>query len=319
MAKVKNIDWYELLGVATDADENTIKKAYRKKALSCHPDKNPDNPKAVELFHQLSQALSVLTDEDARKAFDNLLKAKKANKIRNDQLDAKRKKMKDDLEARERAAQYNKDDIILSEKKLAAEIERLQKEGKRQLEEENEKLIKMMEEEMNNSTSQQNQSSNYKVDNSSTKLKVRWKSSSKSNSKYDEDTLRTIFCKYGDVGEIIVLPNKKKPDSFSGLIEMKGLQSAKMAVNIETGFQDNPFKSVKLLDTDGNVEPQQTPNQNIQQPSYQAYDQNPSKNTASSFDDYETLVMRQLRQEEERKRLIEEMKRQDAEDEKNSK
>jgi len=36
MAKVKNIDWYELLGVATDADENTIKKAYRKKALSRH-------------------------------------------------------------------------------------------------------------------------------------------------------------------------------------------------------------------------------------------------------------------------------------------
>ena len=247
MAKVKNIDWYELLGVATDADENTIKKAYRKKALSCHPDKNPDNPKAVELFHQLSQALSVLTDEDARKAFDNLLKAKKANKIRNDQLDAKRKKMKDDLEARERAAQYNKDDIILSEKKLAAEIERLQKEGKRQLEEENEKLIKMMEEESNNPTQQYQP--NY-MDNSSTKLKVLWKQVSKSNSKYDEDTLRTIFCKYGDVGEIIVLPNKKKPDSFSGLIEMKGLQSAKMAVNIETGFQDNPFKSVKLLDTD---------------------------------------------------------------------
>ena len=317
MAKVKDVDWYELLGVATDADENTIKKAYRKKALSCHPDKNPDNPKAIEKFHQLSKALSILTVEDTRKAFDNLLKAKKANKIRNDQLDSKRKKMKDDLEARERAAQYNKDDVVLSEKKLAAEIERLQKEGKRQMEEENEKLIKMMEEEINNSTSQQNPS-NY-MDNSSTKLKVRWKQSSKSNSKYDEDTLRTIFCKYGDVGDIIVLPNKKKPDSFSGLIEMKSFQSAKMAVNIETGFQDNPFKSVKLLDTDGNVEIPSNQNIQQQQPYQPAYDQNPSKNTASSFEDYETLVMRQLRQEEERKKLIEEMKRQDAEDEKNTK
>ena len=311
------MDWYKLLGVTTDACENTIKKAYRKKALSCHPDKNPDNPKAAELFHQLSQALSVLTNEDERNAFDNLLKAKKANKIRNDQLDSKRKKMKDDLEARERAAQYNKDDVVLSEKKLAAEIERLQKEGKRQMEEENEKLIKMMEEEINNSTSQQNPS-NY-MDNSSTKLKVRWKQSSKSNSKYDEDTLRTIFCKYGDVGDIIVLPNKKKPDSFSGLIEMKSFQSAKMAVNIETGFQDNPFKSVKLLDTDGNVEIPSNQNIQQQQPYQPAYDQNPSKNTASSFEDYETLVMRQLRQEEERKKLIEEMKRQDAEDEKNTK
>ena len=103
------MDWYKVLGVATDASENTIKKAYRKKALSCHPDKNPGNPKAAELFHQLSQALSVLTNEDERNAFDNLLKAKKANKIRNDQLDAKRKKMKDDLEVPEKAAQTQKD------------------------------------------------------------------------------------------------------------------------------------------------------------------------------------------------------------------
>ncbi|KAG9480899.1 hypothetical protein GDO78_010264, partial [Eleutherodactylus coqui] len=43
-----------------------IKKAYRQKALTCHPDKNPDNPRAAELFHQLSQALEVLTDGAAR-------------------------------------------------------------------------------------------------------------------------------------------------------------------------------------------------------------------------------------------------------------
>nr|CAD7599830.1 unnamed protein product [Timema genevievae] len=43
-----------------------VKKAYRKKALTCHPDKNPDNPRAGELFHQLSRALEVLTDELAR-------------------------------------------------------------------------------------------------------------------------------------------------------------------------------------------------------------------------------------------------------------
>lgn len=43
-----------------------VKKAYRKKALKCHPDKNPDNPKAAELFHQLTRALEILTDESAR-------------------------------------------------------------------------------------------------------------------------------------------------------------------------------------------------------------------------------------------------------------
>lgn len=43
-----------------------IKKAYRKKALTCHPDKNPDNPETVALFLRLSKALEVLIDETAR-------------------------------------------------------------------------------------------------------------------------------------------------------------------------------------------------------------------------------------------------------------
>jgi len=43
-----------------------IKTAYRKKALQCHPDKNPDNPKAAQLFLQLSKILTILTDTAAR-------------------------------------------------------------------------------------------------------------------------------------------------------------------------------------------------------------------------------------------------------------
>lgn len=48
---------YLLLGVEEKATDKEVKKAYRQNALSCHPDKNPDNPRAAELFHQLSQAL----------------------------------------------------------------------------------------------------------------------------------------------------------------------------------------------------------------------------------------------------------------------
>ncbi|MEQ2316208.1 hypothetical protein AMECASPLE_030311 [Ameca splendens] len=82
-----------------------IKKAYRQKALTCHPDKNPDNPKAAELFHQLSQALEVLTDAAARAAYDKICAAKKQAEERNKKLDDKRKKIKLDLEARERRAE----------------------------------------------------------------------------------------------------------------------------------------------------------------------------------------------------------------------
>ena len=104
MNKVKDLDLYLLLEIPQEATEKEIKKAYRKKALKCHPDKNPDDPNAAILFHQLQEALAVLTDAAARKAYDNVLKARKANELRNRQLDAKRKRLKDQLEARESEA-----------------------------------------------------------------------------------------------------------------------------------------------------------------------------------------------------------------------
>lgn len=82
MATTKELlemDLYALLGVESTATEKQIKKAYRQRALSCHPDKNPDNPKAAELFHQLSQALEVLTDAAAKAAYDKVRAAKKTS------------------------------------------------------------------------------------------------------------------------------------------------------------------------------------------------------------------------------------------------
>nr|AAH65618.1 Dnajc17 protein [Danio rerio] len=82
MATTKELlemDLYALLGVESTSTEKQIKKAYRQRALSCHPDKNPDNPKAAELFHQLSQALEVLTDAAAKAAYDKVRAAKKAS------------------------------------------------------------------------------------------------------------------------------------------------------------------------------------------------------------------------------------------------
>uniref|UniRef100_A0A2K5SG30 DnaJ homolog subfamily C member 17 n=1 Tax=Cebus imitator TaxID=2715852 RepID=A0A2K5SG30_CEBIM len=89
------MDLYALLGIEEKAADKEVKKAYRQKALSCHPDKNPDNPRAAELFHQLSQALEVLTDAAARAAYDKVRKAKKQAAERTQKLDEKRTKVKD--------------------------------------------------------------------------------------------------------------------------------------------------------------------------------------------------------------------------------
>ena len=48
-----------------------FKKAYRKKVLECHPDKNPNNPKANELFHQITTAYTILIDPESRKNYDD--------------------------------------------------------------------------------------------------------------------------------------------------------------------------------------------------------------------------------------------------------
>ena len=63
-------DYYEILGVGRDADDSTLKSAYRKIALTYHPDRNPNNPDAAERFKEASEAYAVLSDPEKRQRYD---------------------------------------------------------------------------------------------------------------------------------------------------------------------------------------------------------------------------------------------------------
>jgi molecular chaperone DnaJ len=63
-------DYYEVLGVARDAGEDDLKKAYRKLAMQWHPDRNQGNTEAEAKFKELNEAYDVLKDAEKRAAYD---------------------------------------------------------------------------------------------------------------------------------------------------------------------------------------------------------------------------------------------------------
>ncbi|KAG7328121.1 hypothetical protein KOW79_008065 [Hemibagrus wyckioides] len=316
MASTKELlqmDLYGLLGVEGKATEKEIKKAYRQKALSCHPDKNPDNPKAAELFHQLSQALEVLTDAAARAAYDKVRAAKKQAEERNNRLDDKRKKIKLDLEARERQAEAEtqKTEEFKITRTLEEEIARLREEGSRQLQEEQrlirEQIQKEREWRLNaQSTHADLPSAQQDKRKVTPKLKLKWKckKDDDTNGGYSQEVLQGLLQKYGDILNIIISSKKKG----SAVVEFSTVRAAELACKNESGLTGTPLKISWLEGQPVSAAPPG--------PDYSRTGVFTSSQTSlSSERDYESLVLMRMRQAAERQKLIEQMQREDEEEE----
>ncbi len=66
-----NRDYYEILGIARNADDNDLKKAFRERAKKYHPDRNPDDDDAEQRFKEINEAYEALKDPQKRAAYDH--------------------------------------------------------------------------------------------------------------------------------------------------------------------------------------------------------------------------------------------------------
>ena len=67
---MKKRDYYDILGINKRASSQELKSAYRKLAKKYHPDTNPNDKKAEQLFKEVTEAYNVLSDDEKRKLYD---------------------------------------------------------------------------------------------------------------------------------------------------------------------------------------------------------------------------------------------------------
>lgn len=154
LAKNATEDFYELLGVAFDAPEAAVKKAYRKASIKYHPDKNPDSKDAADRFIYLGWARDILLDATLKGEYDRARTRRREKALQDELLDGRRRKMKQDLERREREGREQAqglkrkraEDMSAAEKR-ALEIQRLAEDGKRRRKEAQERLEKKRQDE----------------------------------------------------------------------------------------------------------------------------------------------------------------------------
>jgi DnaJ family protein C protein 17 len=124
----KDLDYYALLEIEITSTSKEIERAYRKKALKVHPDKNP-SPDAAALFHTLTQAYETLTDAQKRKDYDQKHRARQERLKKKNEMDSKRRNAQEELERRENEAKKARNDENQAKAEYEAHLARLREEG----------------------------------------------------------------------------------------------------------------------------------------------------------------------------------------------
>uniref|UniRef100_A0A914XQX4 J domain-containing protein n=1 Tax=Plectus sambesii TaxID=2011161 RepID=A0A914XQX4_9BILA len=305
-SKKLDFDPYQVLNVREGFTEKELLKAFREAALKWHPDKNLDNKeKAHDMFVKITQAFEILSDPAVRIAFDNLQKAKQAAQERFDKLDAKRRKLREELEKREAGHVSQQEKEAQATRNFEKEIERLRREGSKLLAKEKENI----EREVHKNDVTASASSGpkkYEAQPRSdvhVRLRIKWKvgKGDDTNGGYNRDLIESIFSKYGDV---VAVALSSKPGS--AVVEFAHANSAVNAEALEQGLPDSKL-TVSWLSGKPD-EPVAAPPPAEPPTSHQSSAATAGNlfHTTNAFDDFEAQVLANMKRAQDRRNLLNE-------------
>lgn len=246
MSKVANTDreefmhdWYAILGCDSTSSTEAIEKAARKLAMKYHPDKTTD-PEAPEKFLLVQKAKEILLDDTKRKVIDDhrdaTAKREAYEQQRNQSMDARRKRMRDEFNDR-----LNK---ATAQQRVPSEAEVFQNELKKrskiidELRKKNSNLMEQTRDEAINKEKQQaKEFVNYRksvVESAAgecCQLKVKWKRAAESHS---DDSLYQMFKAFGPVEDAVLYGSK----GTSGLVTFADAASASKALEFYRNSED---------------------------------------------------------------------------------
>ena len=212
-------DWYAVLGCNSESTKSFIEKSARKLFLKYHPDKTND-PKAPEMFLRVQRAKEILLDDTKRKAIDEakvlVTKRQDYDNERSKNMDVRRKRMRDDLEAKlelgkrsSGAVSKNTSSNIGEDRhkdQSAANIDRLRREGaslrEASMRDAESKEAKRV---YDNLKEKRAQEKKVELDGGVCQIKIKWKRSRQSHS---DESLALLFKVFGNVEAVTMVGEK---------------------------------------------------------------------------------------------------------------
>eukprot|EP01018_Ginkgo_biloba_P009239 Gb_31915 [translate_table: standard] len=245
-------DHYEVLGLPSGVEGSKlsvveIRKAYRARALACHPDKRPDDPNAASHFQKIQTAYELLIDETARNAFDEFVRLREERLQRESkkasEISSKRRKMMDDLHEREKAFDQQKQqeekekaDEERAARKLQEEITRIRAAHAKKIF----KFPKPFSEPPKKVPTVDSEGLDKEK-----MLKATWNSLD-GRGDYSAERLREIFEQFGTVDDIVIRRKGSKKKG-SAIIVMASKSEAAVATRSPCGDLSNPLLVLPLL------------------------------------------------------------------------